>query len=378
MGVAGLALWMCAAPASGLAATILVTPADDLAKVLREAGDGDRIDIAAGEYRGQVGVIQQKNLTLRGIGGRPVFKADGRSAEGKAILVVRNGQVRIENIEFRGARVPDGNGAGIRFEHGQLTVVRCAFFDNQNGILTANFSDAELTVQDSEFGQAPRDATLPHLLYVGRIARFTLSGSRFGGGTNGHLVKSRARESIVRYNQLVDGVGGQAAYELEFPNGGRAWVIGNVIGQSATTSNPVVMSFGAEGTDDRPQGLFVVNNTFINEGLKPALFLRVHDLGKPVERVVANNLYVGLGVSDVAWADVLRGNYLAPPQVLQDPEVGQYGLGLDSLLRHRGVDPAGLQGTVQGQSLRPDAEFTPPAGTRPLSPRSRWSPGAYQ
>jgi hypothetical protein len=367
-----MSVCLVAAPAS--AATILVTPADDLAKVLREAADGDQIDIAAGAYSGQVGVIQQKNLTLRGIGGRPVLKAAGRSAEGKAILVVRDGRVRIENIEFRGARVPDGNGAGIRFEHGQLTVVRCAFYDNQNGILTANFGDAELTVQDSEFGQAPHDATLPHLLYVGRIARLTLSGSRFGGGFNGHLVKSRARESFVRYNQIVDGPGGQAGYELEFPNGGRAWVIGNVIGQSATTSNPVVVSFGAEGTDDRPQGLFVVNNTFVNEGLKPGFFVRLHDLGKPVERVMANNLYVGLGVSDAAWADVGRGNFLAPPQVLQDPEVGQYGLGLDSVLRHRGVDP----GTAQGQSLRPDAEFTPPMGTRPLSPRSRWSPGAYQ
>jgi hypothetical protein len=364
----------CLAAAPARAATILVTPANDLAKVLREAGDGDQIDIAAGVYEGQVGVILQKNLTLRGIGGRPVFKASGRSAEGKAILVVRDGRVRIENIEFRGARVPDGNGAGIRFERGQLTVVRCAFYDNQNGILTANFGDAELTVQDSEFGQAPQDATLPHLLYVGRIARFTLSGSRFGGGFNGHLVKSRARESVVHYNQIVDGPGGHAAYELEFPNGGRAWVIGNVIGQSATTSNPVVVSFGAEGTDDRPQGLFVINNTFVNEGLKPAFFVRLHDLGKPVERMVANNLYVGMGVSDVAWADIVRGNFLAPPQVLQDPEVGQYGLGLDSVLRHRGVDP----GTAQGRSLRPDAEFTPPAGTRPLSPRSRWSPGAYQ
>jgi hypothetical protein len=370
-GLAALAAW---ASGAALAATILVTPADDLGKVLREAADDDRIDIVAGNYSGQVGVILQKRLTLRGIGGRPVLKAAGQSAEGKAILVVRDGRIRIENIEFRGARVADGNGAGIRFERGQLTVVNCAFYDNQNGILTANFADAELAVLDSEFGQAPKDATLPHLLYVGRIARFTLSGSRFSGGFNGHLVKSRARQSVVRYNQIVDGPGGQAAYELEFPNGGQAWVIGNVIGQSESTSNPVVLSFGAEGSDDRPHGLFVVNNTILNEGLKPAFFVRIHDMGRPVERVMANNLFVGLGVSDVAWADWLHGNFLVPPMVLQDAEVGLYALGLDSLLRHRGVDP----GAAQGLSLRPDAEFSPPSGTRALGPRSRWSPGAYQ
>ena len=33
--------------------------------------------------------------------------------------------------------------------------------------------------------------------------------------------------------------GGQAAYELEFPDGGLAVVIGNIIGQSSTTTNPV-------------------------------------------------------------------------------------------------------------------------------------------
>ena len=59
-----------------------------------------------------------------------------------------------------------------------------------------------------------------HLLYVGRIGRFTLTGSRHQG-FEGHSVKSRARESHVAYNLLYDGAGGQAAYELEFPDGGR-------------------------------------------------------------------------------------------------------------------------------------------------------------
>ena len=47
---------------------------------------------------------------------------------------------RIENIEFRGVRVADRNGAGIRFETGRLHVLRCAFFDNENGLLAAQRS----------------------------------------------------------------------------------------------------------------------------------------------------------------------------------------------------------------------------------------------
>jgi len=298
------------------AATLAVGP-QGLAQALRNAADGDVIELAAGDYRGEVGVIEQKRLTLRGVGGRPVLHAAGRHAEGKAILVVRDGEVLIENIEFRGSRVPDGNGAGIRFERGRLTVANCAFFDNQNGILTANFSDAELVVRDSEFGLAPQGTKLPHLLYVGSIARFTLSGSRFSGGSQGHLVKSRARTSEVRNNRLVDGPGGQAAYELEFPNGGTVTVVGNVIGQSAGTSNPALIAYGAEGFGTGPHSLQVSDNTLINQASRAAVFVRVRDAPQPMAlRVFDNRLY---GPGDPGAALPAQGNLQLPLAALPVP-----------------------------------------------------------
>jgi hypothetical protein len=365
-----------AASAAGSAVHV-VAPGQSLAQALRMALDGDEIQLLPGEHRGQVGVIEQKQLTLRGVGSRPVLLAAGAHAEGKAILVVRNGEVLIENIEFRGARVPDGNGAGIRFERGRLTVSQCSFIDNQNGILTANFADAELEVRDSIFAQAPAGVSLPHLLYVGRIARVTITGSRFSGGARGHLVKSRALEHHVRYNHLVDGARGRASYELEFPNGGLAFVVGNVIGQSAQSGNPTLLSFGAEGsTDARPHALHVVNNTFLNEGLRPGIFVRVHEsrLKRDVEQRLANNLFLGLGVPDTRLSDLLQGNYLASPTVLDDPAAGAWSLNAMSQLRGRGVEP----GNARGVDLRPAFEFTLPAGTRAVAPPARWSPGAYQ
>ena len=376
-GRALLATVLLAGTGAATSAVHVVAPGQSLARVLKQAADGDEVQLLPGEHRGQVGVIEQKHLTLRGVGARPVLNAAGAHAEGKAILVVRNGEVLIENIEFRGARVPDGNGAGIRFERGRLTVSRCAFVDNQNGILTANFGDAELEVRDSVFAQAPPGASLPHLLYVGRIARVTITGSSFSGGAQGHLVKSRAREHHVRYNHLVDGEHGRASYELEFPNGGLAYVVGNVIGQSAQSGNPVLLSFGAEGSPDaRPHALQVVNNTFINEGLRPGVFVRVHEskLGREVEQRLANNLFLGLGVPDARLADLLQGNYVASPTVLNDPVIGAYGLHPISLLRGRGVDP----GSAHNVDLRPAFEFTLPVGTRAIAPPARWSPGAFQ
>ena len=358
------------------AATHVVAPGQSLAQALQRAAEGDEIQILSGEHRAQVGVIHQKRLTIRGVGARPVLHAAGAHAEGKAMLVVRDGDVLIENLEFRGARVPDGNGAGIRFEKGRLKVKRCAFIDNQNGILSADSAAAELSVEDCEFAQAPAGHSLPHLLYVGRIARLMLTGSRFSGGNEGHLVKSRALEHHVRYNQLVDGPGGRASYELEFPNGGVAYVVGNVIGQSAQTRNLTMLAFGAEGSDDREQALHIVNNTFISQGQRPALFVRVHEakLPRPLEQRLTNNLFLGLGVVDASLADLARGNFVAAPSVLQDTELGAFRLHRASWLRGRGIVP----GSARGVDLSPASEFTPPVGTRAIAAHPAWSPGAYQ
>jgi hypothetical protein len=165
----------------------------------------------------------------------------------KAIVVVRGGDITIENLEFRGARADDANGAGIRHETGKLTVRNCLFLDNENGILTGNDANAELVVEDSEFGLAPRvEGGLHHLLYVGRIGRFSIRGSRFYSGHEGHLIKSRARENRITYNLIYDGDEGQASYEIDLPNAGLAWIIGNVIGQGPNGQNPVMVAYGSE------------------------------------------------------------------------------------------------------------------------------------
>jgi hypothetical protein len=158
-------------------------PSMSLQEALQAARDGDTVALLPGEYKTHLGVITQKQLTLRSVAERAVLIAPPRVAERKAIVVVRGGDITIENLEFRGARADDANGAGIRHETGKLTVRNCLFLDNENGILTGNDASAELVVEDSEFGLAPRvEGGLHHLLYVGRIGRFSIRGSRFYSG----------------------------------------------------------------------------------------------------------------------------------------------------------------------------------------------------
>lgn len=271
---------------------------DRVADALQQAQDGDTIAVLPGTYRGDVAVIRQRRLHIVGLGERPVLQADGQHAEGKAIWVVRDGDITVENIAFRGCRVPSGNGAGIRFERGRLQLRGCAFHDNQMGLLSGNHGDAELAIADCQFGAAPDNpGSLPHLLYVGRIARLQLTGCLLQQGRVGHLLKSRAREATITGNRFDDGRDGQASYEVDLPNGGRVLLEGNTLVQSPLTENAVMLSYGAEGQPWADSQLTVRGNTFINRRAQGGVFVRVwHDRlppGTPVH--TAGNLLLGTG-----------------------------------------------------------------------------------
>ncbi|MFV0663270.1 hypothetical protein [Denitromonas sp.] len=361
------------------AAEIRVGPGEvieRIAEAARLAQDGDTVTILPGVYRGDVALWQQDRLTIRGLGDGPILDADGQSMEGKAIWVIRGGTIRIDNITFRGARVPDQNGAGIRFERGQLTVTSSRFIDNENGILTSNDRDARLLIENSVFTQAPHHpGALHHLIYVGRIAHFSLRGSAVHGGYRGHLVKSRARAHRIEYNWLVDGPDGEASYELEFPEGGQATVLGNIIGQSGSTENLTLISYGAEGYHWPDNQLALSHNTLINSRPGGGRFLHVwqHDAGAEPAVMARNNLLIGFGLFALGNpGEFIDNPSIAPRAARNDPDA--YRLAEDSLLRgHAGAAPP-----WQNTALQPTHEFTPPTGTRPLAPPHRWVPGAFQ
>ena len=277
-------------------------PISRIADAIRQAADGDTIEILPGDDVGDVAVIRQRRLTLVGLGSgaqdRPRLLAAGQHAEGKAIWVLRDGDVRVARLHFEGARVPDGNGAGIRFEKGHLHLTQCSFQDNQNGVLTGNDIDSSLMIDDCDFGQAPANpGNLPHLLYVGRIAHVSIRGSRFRAGHEGHLIKSRARRTTLIGNLLDDGPTGQASYEIDLPEGGEALVEDNTVVQSIGTHNPVMLAYGAEQPHWPLNRLTLRGNTFINRLPGGGWFVRVwaDRLPAGAEVLSQGNRYLGPG-----------------------------------------------------------------------------------
>lgn len=263
-----------------------------IAEAAKKAQDGQVVEVIAGNYYGDVATWLQRKLTIRGVGGRARFYANGKSAEGKAIWVFRSGDFIVENIEFIDAKVSDNNGAGIRAEAGSLVVRNCLFYGNQNGILT-NDKLALLEVLGSEFAYSGAGDGQSHGIYVGAIAEFRAFGNYFHHSNRGHLIKSRAEKNTIAYNRLTDETNGRASYEIDLPNAGRAFVGFNLIQQSATGENSTLINFGAEGLRWQQNELWLEKNTLVNDNRWGGTFLRV---AKGVSNVTAvNNLMVGSG-----------------------------------------------------------------------------------
>ncbi len=209
------------------------------------ARDGDVIRIAAADYRGDVAIWRSNNLTICGVGGRARLFADGKAANGKGIWVVVGANITIDSIEFRDARVPSRNGAGIRAQHtGWLRVRNSGFFDNENGLLTSNTEGASLIVENSEFARSVVAGGLGHNLYVGRIDSLSVTGSYFHGAAVGHNLKSRAAQSVIENSYIMDGPSGSSSYLADFSEGGRVVLRGNMFHKGPLAQNPAAINYG--------------------------------------------------------------------------------------------------------------------------------------
>jgi hypothetical protein len=343
-----------------------------IAEASRRARPGDVIEIEAGDYFGDVAVWTQDDLTIRAVNGRARLIAAGAAAEGKAIWVVRAQRITIENIAFTGARVRGQNGAGIRHERGSLTVRNCLFEDNESGILTGNEGALELTVADSEFARNGGGRGQAHHLYAGTIGKLSVTGSYFHEARVGHLLKSRARENRILYNRLTDEAGGRASYELEFPAGGVAVVLGNLIEQGPGSENSVIVSMGAEGYHWPRNELHLAHNTIVNNRLQGGVFVTVKP-GNATVRVV-NNLFVGKGTFDVKVAGESASTETADWSEFAFAPRLDFRLKAQSRLVGRAQRPA----AADGRSLIPAREYVHPASTAPIPAGGPLSPGAFQ
>jgi hypothetical protein len=202
----------------------------------------------------------------------------------------------------------------------------------------------------------------------GTIQRFFVQESYFHHARVGHLLKTRAKESLIYYNRLADESGGRASYELEFPIGGVAVVVGNLIEQSEKTENPAI-SYGAEGYSWPRNALYLSHNTIINDRANGGVFLVTRRGSASV--MCVNNILVGDGDLEIgSRADICENWRMDRTEFAQSNE-------FDFRLRPKSRFVGAANDADLPAALRPTREYLHPHHTISYLGTSL-SPGAFQ
>jgi hypothetical protein len=274
----GLTLWLAAAVVCQpvMARTLLVGTLRDLATpsaAAAIAADGDTVLIDPGSYA-DCAVWRANHLTIAAAGPGVILR--DRVCQYKGIFVTPGNDLTIRGITFTGARVPAHNGAGIRAEGRNLTIIDSHFVDNENGILAAPVPDSTIRILDSEFrdnGLCAEDCA--HGIYINRIALLDVERSHFTDQHIGHDIKSRALRTVLVDDTIVDGPNGSSSYLVDLPNGGDLLVRGCMLEKGPKSDNPLVaLSIGEEGVSNPTRRIAVLDNQFRNDLAQPTIFLR--------------------------------------------------------------------------------------------------------
>ena len=356
-------------PTSAFAATITVGPSGKdyttPCAAIGKANPGDVIEVDAASYDGDTCAWTTDNLTVRGVGGRAKIDLTNVTPnQQKGIFTISAPTATLENFELSGAAISQNagnNGAGIRHQGLNLTVRNCYFHDNQDGILGAPLNGGQaadgqgnVLVEYSEFANNGAGDGYSHNMYINHYASFTLRYSYSHGAKVGHLVKTRAYVNMIAYNRITDESGTTASYEIDIPNGGTSYVIGNLIEQSATSQNPTIVTTGEEGTTNPDQHFYFVNNTVVND-LGSGTFVNA---ASGTTAMIENNVFRGKGTLPTGgttnWDDSMGD------PMLVDEATFDYHLKAGSPCIDKGTAP----GTGQNnQSLAPDHDYVHPANT---------------
>jgi len=258
-------------PCASRAATLQVGPGKQYPQPSAAAAaalNGDRIEIAAGEYF-DCAVWRANDLTVEGAGAAATVITD-KVCQGKALFITTGQRITIRNLTLTRARVADNNGAGIRAEGGDLTVEHVRFINNQEGILAAASPAARIVIRDSDFernGTCEGGGGCAHGVYVNDLASLRIERSRFFETKQGHHIKSRAAMTEVIGCDIADGAKGTSSYAIDVPNGGAVLVRDTHIEKGPLSENHTgAIVVGAEGVTQRTPGIVVENNTFRVDG----------------------------------------------------------------------------------------------------------------
>ncbi len=238
------------------------------------ARDGDRIVIDPGIYR-DCAVWRASNLVIEGRA--PGVTMSGRVCFERGIFIFTGNNTTVRGIAFAGARGLWHTAAGILQKGNNLLVENSRFEDNENGILAGGGPASQVRVVNSRFrGNGSCLGACAHGIYAGGpIASLEVERCHFLDTRTAHHIKSRARTTIVRDNDIADGDSGTSSYLIDIPNGGNTLIQHNTLRKGPNSANPeVAITIGEEGVKNDTSSIVVRDNSFASALPTPTVFVR--------------------------------------------------------------------------------------------------------
>ncbi len=254
--LAAMYAWCAAASAE-----MTVDSARALEKAVRMAGSGETIRVSSGRYDLSDLKIP-RNLTLIGDGdGDVVFFSSVPVAKG-ILNPLWASSFRVENIRFEGVRSPDLNGAGIRHDGADLTIVNCIFENNDDGVLATGQERGRISIIGSQFIGNGHGDGYSHGIYVASGGVLDIRASRFIGTKIGHHVKSLAARTSIT-DSFFDDASGRTSYAVDASRGGAVSITHNTFLHAADGDNPTLINYdltrGGEAVS-----LEIIGNRIVN------------------------------------------------------------------------------------------------------------------
>ncbi|WP_131917665.1 hypothetical protein [Chromatocurvus halotolerans] len=276
----------------------------------KQVAPGGLILLRQGNYR-QAAHFQTPGVHLLAEpGARLVDTATG----GKGAIVV-SADITVEGLECSGITVSSGNGACLRQNRGDVTLMGVHFHHSQMGVLTGH-EGGNISIYDSylhDSGAGGR-GNLGHNVYVnsGRLA-FIRSWSLMARNA-GHELKSRAAHTLIQ-DSLIASVNARDSRLVDVPDGGALEISGSVLGEGPRSENWDMIGYGLEIRDKTPPHaenvVRLVGNTFYSDRPQGVNLLNAANASDVVAR---DNVAVGLrNVGELASAYVDRDAAQVPP-----------------------------------------------------------------
>lgn len=236
-----------------------------LKRAVSDAKHDEIILIAPGRYD-LTDLKIRRDLTLKGqsqgaTGDNAVFFSSQPVAKG-LLNPVDGASLRVENIRFEGAVSPDLNGAGIRHDGANLSIIDCVFESNENGVLSTGREDGLILIENSAFLNSGHGDGYSHGIYVLHAQTLNIANSQFVGSKIGHHVKSLAARTNIT-GTAFDDADGRTSYAVDASRGGAVTISDNSFVQAANADNSTLINYDLSRGGEA-KSLIITGNTIVN------------------------------------------------------------------------------------------------------------------